>query len=80
MPLEINLNGLRYGKLLYEPEDAYAYPYRAFWEIAAQYPIQCIYGYDAHQPTTLLEKKRIAQVKEILADLPLTMLDTLLLK
>lgn len=80
IPLEINLNGLRYGKLLYEPTDAYAYPYRAFWEIAAQYPIQCIYGYDAHQPTTLLEKKRIAQVKEILADLPLTMIDTILLK
>lgn len=80
IPLEINLNGLRYGKLLYEGQDAYAYPYRAFWEIAASYPITCIYGYDAHQPTTLLEQKRIAIVSEILAGLPLRMLDTLPLK
>lgn len=80
IPLEINLNGIRYGKMMYEPCDAYAYPYRAFWEIAATYPIECIYGYDAHQPTTLLESKRIAVVQDILAGLPLKLLDTLLLK
>lgn len=80
IPLEINLNGLRYGKLMYEPQEAYAYPYRAFWEIAATYPILCIYGYDAHQPTTLLEKKRIEYVQAILSGLSLTMIDTLPLK
>lgn len=80
IPLEINLNGLRYGKLMYEPNDAYAYPYRAFWEIAAAYPIQCIYGYDAHQPTTLCESKRISCVREILSGLSLTMIDTLPMK
>lgn len=66
IPLEINLNGMRYGKLMYDKEDRFPYPYRTFWEIAAQYPVKVLYGFDAHQPVTLLETKRIAKAKEIL--------------
>lgn len=80
IPLELNLNGMRYGKLMYEPKEAYPYPYRAFWEIAATYPIQVLYGYDAHQPTTLLEHARIDRVEEILSGLSFTFLDTLPIK
>lgn len=75
IPLEINLNGLRYGKLRYAQMDAYAYPYRAFWEIAAQYPIQVLYGFDAHSPTTLLETRRIETVDEILKGLSFSFLE-----
>jgi len=80
IPLEINLNGLRYGKLRYDQGDAYPYPYRAFWEIAAKYPVTCLYGYDAHQPVTLLEHQRMDTVNDILSGLSFSMLDRLVIK
>lgn len=80
IPLEINLNGMRYGKLMYQPKEAYPYPYREFWQIAATYPIKVIYGFDAHQPVTLLEHVRIDKAEEILSGLSFTFLDTLALK
>lgn len=80
IPLEINLNGMRYGTLMYEEGDAYPYPYRKFWEIAAQYPIKVIYGFDAHQPVTLQELRRIDKAKEILHGLSFQELSSLPLK
>ncbi|MCI9523610.1 MAG: histidinol-phosphatase [Erysipelotrichaceae bacterium] len=80
IPLEINLNGLRYGKLRYIDRQQYAYPFRSFWEIAANYPIKAIYGFDAHQPTTLLEHGRIEEVQEILKDLQICLINQLVLK
>lgn len=80
IPLEINLNGLRYGLLYYDDGESYPYPYRAFWEIAAQYPIKVLYGYDAHKPVTLLEKERITKVEEILKGLTFNHIQTFVLK
>lgn len=68
--LEINLNGLRYGQLYFD-EMKYAYPFRDFFHIASQYHCKVCYGYDAHKPVTLLEKKRIEKCQEILKGLPL---------
>lgn len=75
IPLEINLNGLRYGTKMVDGQSVHLYPYRRFWEIVAQHDVICIYGVDAHHPTTLLEKERIQTVNQILVDLPLTILE-----
>ncbi len=75
IPLEVNLKGSRKGKLRYLEGEAYPYPFRRFWEVVSEYPIQCIYGWDAHQPTDFLEIGEVERVDEILKGLPLTFLD-----
>jgi histidinol-phosphatase (PHP family) len=75
IPLEINLNGLRYGTKVIDGESAHLYPYRRFWEIVAQHDVLCVYGVDAHHPTTLMEKERLTIVNQILIDLPLTLVE-----
>lgn len=71
--LEINLNGLRYGKLYYEDKMAYAYPCLEFFKHVTKENKVC-FGYDAHHPATLLEKKRIDDCLEILTGLDLVFL------
>ena len=71
IPLELNLNGIRYGHKPYKEGPAYVYPYRPFWEIVAQYDVTCVYGYDAHHPTTLLENDRLDTINAIVEGLPL---------
>ncbi len=56
--LEINLNGLRYGKLYYQDGLAYPYPHPEFFKHVTKENKVC-FGYDAHHPTTLLEHQRI---------------------
>lgn len=80
IPLEINLNGLRYGTLPYLEGERYPYPFREFWQIAERYPIQVVYGFDAHQPTTLLEVSRITKAEEILQGLSFSFMDTFVIK
>lgn len=75
LPLELNLNGIRYGKKVYKDGLAYVYPYRSFWEIISQYETICVYGYDAHHPTTLLEDDRIQTIDEIIEGLPLNIIE-----
>lgn len=70
--LEINLNGVRYGKYNYHNIHVYPYPFRSFWEIVSNYDVECLYSFDAHKPFTLLEKERIGLVEEILKGLPLS--------
>ena len=63
IPLEINLNGIRYGKLSYREGWHYAYPWKRFWQIAAQKHCKAVYGMDAHDPSQLaLMKERTEQV------------------
>ena len=69
--LEINLNGLRYGKRQLGKEYRYTYPYRKFWEIASQYDVKCIYGLDAHKPEKYADEECYHIVDEILKDIPL---------
>lgn len=73
--IEINLNGLRYGKIQYADKLLYPYPLREMYEIFSQYDVKFIYGYDAHKPITLLEDWRIVEVNKILEGLDLEIVD-----
>ena len=58
IPLEINCNGLRKGMI----RDASGqmrlmYPYRPFWEMAADYDVRVFIGADAHTPGNLGDKR-----------------------
>lgn len=70
--LEINLNGIRYGKTKYDGKLSYPYPFRPFWEVVSLYQVECLYSFDAHKPFTLLENERIELVDEILEGLNLS--------
>ncbi|MBQ6654005.1 MAG: histidinol-phosphatase [Erysipelotrichaceae bacterium] len=52
-PLEVNIKNTLKPLRRYEDGEHYIYPFRRFWEIAAQYPIRCVYGFDAHDPELL---------------------------
>lgn len=58
IPLEINLNGFKFGKRDYDGYSSLPYPFMPFWEIAGQYPIKAIFGIDAHKPLNLLDRNR----------------------
>lgn len=73
IPLEINLNGVKYGVRQLGEELRITYPYRKFWEIVSTYDVDVIYGLDAHTPMKYGDKESFAIVKEIVADLPLKM-------
>ncbi len=77
IPLEINLNGLRYGKKLIDHQEVYPYPCRDFWQIAKQYDCKAVYGYDAHDPSTLSQSWRIDEVNRVLAGLDIKIIDKL---
>lgn len=72
--LEINLNGIRYGKINYEDGLAYAYPHPHFFKHVSNKHKVC-FGYDAHHPTTLLEKHRISLCLELFNHKKLTFLE-----
>lgn len=70
--LEVNLNGLKYGKRQLGEEYRYTYPYRRFWEVASTYDVEVVYGLDAHQPQKYADHACFETVnKEIIYDLPL---------
>jgi histidinol-phosphatase (PHP family) len=56
IPLEINLGGVRKGRLPGRGDVDYLYPRRAFWEIVEQYPAaKVLLGCDAHRPSELAD-------------------------
>lgn len=65
LPLEINGNGFRKGKIQTPQGVRYLYPLEQFWEIAAHYQIQVLINSDAHQPdqlgTTWQESEKLVQ-------------------
>jgi histidinol-phosphatase (PHP family) len=69
VPMELNTNGLRYGKQLYDSGKFYPYPFRPFWEIIAQTKAPVIFGVDAHRPLTLLETERFTKCLDELVGL-----------
>lgn len=81
IPLEINLNGLKYGKRQIGDQLRYTYPCREFWLVAQEYEIDVVYGLDAHWPQKYgdLECFRIVD-EEILYDIPLHKLEDLAFK
>lgn len=64
--LEINLNGLRYGQLYYANQKEYAYPHRNFFQYVNNTDVKVCFGYDAHNPVTLLESSRIEECLRLL--------------
>lgn len=63
LPLEVNLNGMQ------RTDGGLGYPCRRFWEIASDYHITAIVGYDAHRPDQLgrqdLHEKALDMLKEL---------------
>lgn len=56
VPLEINLGGVRKGRLPGRLDVDYLYPRRSFWKIVEQYPdAKVILGCDAHRPSELAD-------------------------
>ena len=49
----------------------YPYPHRPFWEIVSQYPVKCIYGWDAHTPEFLQRQDLIEKAEKELRGLNL---------
>lgn len=81
IPIEINLNGLKYGKRQIGEEYRYTYPYRKFWEVAQEYPVSVVYGLDAHTPKKYADEKCFEIVdEEIVYDLKLHKLEELYFK
>lgn len=78
IPLEINLNGVRYGKRQYQDGLRYCYPWKEFWDIATKVGCEAIYGLDAHDPQLFLQmQQRIELVNSFLDLKGLMILDTL---
>ncbi len=76
IPLEINLTRLRKDSpVVYKQGTFCKYPHRLFWQIAAQYPVKVIIGYDAHLPTDLLLTGPLDLCEKEIGDLPLTYID-----
>ena len=71
VPLEFNFLGFREGR---------NYPNRRFLELVAQAGLPMVLGCDAHQPEALKVPKVEAQVRGILAELGISVLDTVPLK
>lgn len=69
--LEINALGLR--KIAARPESPYPlYPWRPFWELAAEHDVLVIVSSDAHQPADL--QARTADARRIAAELDLALM------
>lgn len=82
LPLEINLNGISYGKPMYhiqvpseKHEPRAPYPFREFWEVAAKKQCPVCYGWDAHSPLAFQESHRLSSAEQILDGLSLNFID-----
>ncbi len=50
IPLEVNAYGFRKAELAYPEGNRHPYPWRPFWELAAEFDVPCVIGSDAHAP------------------------------
>ena len=81
VPLEINLNGFKYGKKKFKTlkhsdyQDYYIYPFYDFWEIIKTYNCKVVYGFDAHAPLSLMDEYKIDIANSIIGDLNLNFID-----
>lgn len=53
IPIEINVNGTRRSKVIYNNGVRYKYPIKEFWELSKEYKVKRIIGIDAHNPKDL---------------------------
>ena len=56
IPLEINANGIRRGKIIVGKEERYKYPRIEFWELVKKHDALCIISSDAHKPEYLYDE------------------------
>ncbi len=74
-PLEINVHRIAKGKSEYAEGLRYPYPNREFWQILARYPVRCLFGVDAHDPSQLLRTEDLEIAKAELEDLGLSLIE-----
>lgn len=55
IPLEINANGIRKGKVLVGKEWVYRYPRKEFWQLVKHHQATCLISSDAHKPEFLYD-------------------------
>lgn len=79
IPVEINLKGLRYGKQRYPYGERYLYPHRETFEIMAAHGCNVVYGYDAHDPKSLLDHEQEIRTDEVIEGLSLHFIKDLVL-
>ena len=71
LPLELNLQGLRSGK---------HYPYRPFWELAAEENCAVVIGCDAHRVRDVADPLELEQIDGFIQELGLQVVDEIDLK
>ena len=70
-PLELNIKLRDRKPKHYKHGDYIMYPHRPFWEIIAQYPVKCVYGFDAHDGDMLRRMENYTDCDKILEGLNL---------
>ena len=75
LPVEYNLQGFRISAK--GRSAGVGYPYRGFWELAAEIGSTAVIGMDAHAPEELLEEEPYAAAQALLAELGVPVLKTL---
>ena len=76
VPLEVNANGIRKTLVRHLDWDRYMYPYKEFWEIAAQYNIRTIIGSDTHNYEEM-EDLPMELARQFAKDLKLNVIETI---
>lgn len=56
IPLEINANGIRKGRITIEHEVLYRYPRKEFWELCKKHDVRVVISSDAHKPELLYDE------------------------
>lgn len=76
-PLEINIGGIKAGKLKIGNSYRYHYPTVEFFKLASKMHAKCIIGVDAHSPETLLDESLQYEAIKFANDLNLNLIDKL---
>ena len=76
VPLEVNANGIRKTLVRHPDWNRYMYPYKEFWEIAAQYNIRTIIGSDTHDFMEM-EDKPMELAREFAKELGLNVIESI---
>ena len=62
-PVEVNIKLTKRKKRLIDGKLVYPYPLREVWEIASQYKLRVLYGYDAHD-SAILQNMEIIDIAD----------------
>ncbi len=74
-PIELNIQFNNRKRKVYDGKQQWVYPLRAFWEIAAQYPLKVLYGFDAHDPKLFDMAEQCFEIcDEVIEGLPLNII------